>query len=312
MNNIDKIRKKYPVGIMVKLHRLSSDSSYPDGLTGYIKRVDNNGLIHVIWSNNKEFPIDEEKDSFEIVENDIDISNGLFEKNMSFEVSKKFFDILEDKLNKLNPTFNGYYNVFNNCREQGLQLIVYGGNDPDDDLCIWSCMCRNSDQIMVVIGDRTCSDVNNMFDDKAYKCARYFRCNDYDNASDYALNVIKKNFPKYLNQSYNYKFNCNRSISDIERIVNDAKDLDYEDYHDLATFEDDNYFCDLIILDGKVGLRYSKFLDEYHDEYENIHFEEYTPDLTSEVTLMLGMKQKLGNFIDEEIDYDITYGNIGI
>lgn len=169
-------------------------------------------------------------------------------------------------------------------------------------------MCRNSDQIMVVIGDKSCSNTNNMFDDKAYKCARYFRCNDYNSASDYTLKVLKMNYPKYLNPNYNYKFNCNRSLSDLEKIIADAENLDYEDYHDLATFEEDDYFCDLIIMEGKVGIRYSKFLDEYHDEYENMHFEEFNPDLSSDVTLMLGMKQKLKDFVDAELEYEVTIG----
>lgn len=238
----------------------------------------------------------------------------MFEKNESFEVSKKFFENLEQKLNKLNPTLKGYYNVFNNCREQGLQLIVYGDNNVEDDLCIWSCMCRNSDQIMVVIGDKNCSNSNNMFDDKAYKCAKYFNYDDCDKATNYTLNVIKKNFPKYLNQSYNYKFNCNKSLSDLEKIIDDSEDLDYEDYHDLATFEEGNFICDLIILEGKTGLRYSKYLDDEHTELENLYFEEFNPDLKSDVTLMLGMKQKLKNFVDEELQHDIDMGlgNISI
>lgn len=238
----------------------------------------------------------------------------MFEKNNSFEVSKIFFEELEQKLNKLNPTFKGYYNVFNNCREQGLQLTIYGDNDVNDELCIWSCMCRNSDQIMVVIGDRTCSDTNNMFDDKAYRCAKYFNYGDYDKAINYTLNVIKVNFPKYINQSYSYKFDCYRSISDLEKIINDAEDLDYEDYFDLATFEDGNILCDLIVLEGKVGLRYSKYLDDEHNDLENLHFEEFIPDLSSDVTLMLSMKQKLKNFIDEELQHDIDMGlgNISI
>lgn len=238
----------------------------------------------------------------------------MFNKNESFEVSKKFFEDLEQKLNKLNPALKGYYNVFNNYREQGLQLTVYGGKDINEDLHIWSCMCRNSDQIMVVIGDRTCSDVNSMFDDKVYKCAKYFNCGDYDKATNYALNVIKMNFPKYLNQSYSYKFKCNRSISDLEKIIEDAEDLDYEDYYDLVTFEDGNFLCDLIILEGKVGLRYSKYLDDEHNDLENLYFEEFNPDLSSDMTLMLAMKQKLKNFIDEEMQHDIDMGlgNINI
>ena len=233
----------------------------------------------------------------------------LFEKNESFELSKHFFEFLDSKLTKLNPSFNVYYNVFNNCREQGLQLIMYADNKVEDDLCIWSCMCRKSDQIMVVIADRSCSNNNNLFDEKAYRSAKYFDNDDYDNATNYALNVIKKNFPKYLNANYNCKFNCSRNLADLEKIIASAEDLDYEDYCDLATFEDGNFFCDLVIIEGKVGLRYSRFLDNEHTEFENMYFEEFSPDLTSDVTLMLGMKQKLKDFADAEIDYNISVGD---
>ena len=223
-----------------------------------------------------------------------------------------FFSELENKLKKLNPSFNGYYNVFNNCREQGLQLIVYADNNVTDDLCIWSCRARNSDQIMVVIADRNCSNNNNSFDDKAYHSAKYFSDEAYDKATEYTLNVIKKKFPRYLDANYNCKFNCNRNLADLEKIIVSAEDLDYEDYHDLATFEDGDFFCDLVIIEGKVGLRYSKFLDNYHNEFENIHFKEFIPDLTSDVTLMLDMKQKLKEFIDAEIDYGMQVENMKI
>ncbi len=57
-----------------------------------------------------------------------------------------------------------------------------------------------------------------------------------------------------------------------------------------------------------VRLRYSKYLDEEHTGFEHLYFKRYEPDLTSEVTLMLGMKQKLNDFIDEEIEYDVQIG----
>ncbi len=232
----------------------------------------------------------------------------MFDKNKSFELSEKFFEILESKLAKLNPSFYGYYNVFNNCREQGLQLIMYADNEVNEDLCIWSCMCRNSDQIMVVIANRNCSDNNNSFDSKAYQSAKYFNGSDYEDATDYAINVIKKCFSRYLDANYNYKFNCNRNIVDLEKIIDDAENLDYDDYYELATFEEGNYFCDLIILAGKVGLRYSRYLDNNHYDLENAHFEEFFPDLTNDVTLMLDMKQKLKNYV-EELEYNINTNN---
>lgn len=45
----------------------------------------------------------------------------MFEKNKSFEISKKFFQTLE---NKLNSSLKGYYNVFNNNREQGSRIDI--------------------------------------------------------------------------------------------------------------------------------------------------------------------------------------------
>lgn len=238
----------------------------------------------------------------------------MIEKNRSFELSKKFFDILESKLKKLSPPLNGYYNVFNNFREQGLQMILFGSNDVDDDLCIWSCMCRNSSQIMVVIADRTCSNNNSLFDEKAYESAKYFFDGEYEKATEYTLNVIKKYFPKYLNNVSGFNFKCSRCMSDLERILLDADDLDYEDYGVLATLEESNYFCDLVIMNGKSGLRYSRYLDDNHVGIENIRFEEFSPNLKSNISLMLEMNQKLTQFVDSELCYNksVDAGDIKI
>lgn len=230
----------------------------------------------------------------------------MIEKNKSFELSKKFFDILESKLKKLSPSLNGYYNVFNNCREQGLQMILFGDNDVDDDLCIWSCMCRNSSQIMVVIADRACSDNNSLFDEKAYESAKYFSNDEYDKATEYTLNVIKKYFTKYLNVVSGFDFKCNRCMADLEKMLLDVDAFDYEDYGVLATFEEGNYFCDLVIKNGKSGLQYSRYLDDDHIGIENVRFEEFSPDLTSNTSLMLGMSQKLTQFVDSELGYNIS------
>jgi len=79
-------------------------------------------------------------------------------------------------------------------------------------------------------------------------------------------------------------------------------DLEYDDYYDLATFvdENNNYLCDLIILDGIMGVRYSKITD---DGYENLTFEELNPNLENEITLMFDMQNKLDNFINEKLRY---------
>lgn len=127
---------------------------------------------------------------------------------------------------------------------------------------------------------------------------------DYDNATNYALNLIKKQFKREFIIGNSFKFDTPYSLYEIERICSDAENLDYEDYHDIATFENANYFCDLIIIDGQLGLRYSKYVDDSKDEFDNICFEEYQPDLTNETTLMLGMKQKLEHFIDKELELE--------
>lgn len=228
------------------------------------------------------------------------------------EVSQTFFNKLEEKLKNVSDNLEGYYKTFNNCREQGLMITIY---EPvtDNELLIWACECRNSDDIMVITADRSCCDTNDMFNDIAWKSAKYFKCDEYDKAVNYTFNVIKNQFRKNFLEEYNTKFQMHKCLADLQHIQADAKELDYENYYDLATFEDidELYFCDLIILDGKMGLRYSKYADQYKDEIENIAFEEWDPDLTSSTTLMLGMQNKLRDFIEKEIDYDIEVG-IGI
>ena len=192
-------------------------------------------------------------------------------------------------------------------------MLTISDNINSNELLIWACECRNSDNIMVILADNNCSDINDMFNDKAWKSARYFKCDDYDSAVNYTYSVIKKQFDKNFLQEYNTKFKMHKCLTDLQHIESDVRDLEYEDYYDLATFEDINeeYFCDLIIIDGKLGLRYSKYIDATHEDFDNILFQEWEPDLTSNVTLMLGMQDKLRSFIEKEIDYDIEVG-IGI
>lgn len=227
-------------------------------------------------------------------------------------VSETFFQKLEEKLGNASDNLSGYYKTFNNCREQGLMLEICDDIN-NNELLIWACECRNSDQIMVVLADRSCSDVNDMFNDKAWKSAKHFNVGDYDTAVNFTYNVIKKQFSKNFMEEYNTKFKMHKCLTDLQKIAMDSKDLDYEDYYDLATFEDVDklYFCDLIVSEGKLGLRYSKYADQYHEEFDNLIFEEWEPDLTSGVTLMLGMQEKLNNFIENEIEYDINVG-IGV
>ena len=61
-----------------------------------------------------------------------------------------------------------------------------------------------------------------------------------------------------------------------------------------------NYFVIILSL-----LLYSKYKNKDLGEFYNLTFEEWNPDLTSSTTLMLGMQERLKNFIDSEIDYEI-------
>lgn len=179
----------------------------------------------------------------------------------------------------------------------------------DSELLIWACECRNSNQIMVILADNSCANMYDSFNEKAYKTAKYFDKEDYDSVVNYAFNVIKSNYSQNFIVECNTSFKMHKCLADLQKIANDSNKLDYEDYYDLATFEDlDNfYFCDLIILEGKLGLRFSKYTSQC-GEFDNIFFKEWEPDLTSSISLMLGMQAKLKEFVDEEIGYNISVG----
>lgn len=186
-------------------------------------------------------------------------------------------------------------------------LEIYDNLD-DSELLIWSCECRNSDNIMIVIGDKSCSNVNDMFNDKAWKSAKYFNVGNYDQAVNYTYNIIKKQFDRNFKEECNTKFKMHMCLADLQRIVLNFGESDYEEHNDLATFEDMDrlFFCDLIIMDGKLGLRYSKYRDSYCEEFDNLTFETWEADLSSNTTLMLGMQERLNNFIEKEIDYELS------
>ena len=219
-----------------------------------------------------------------------------FEKVSSVKVSEKFFSRLEELLYKSN--LNGYYDVFNNCRETGYILKIY---DNQKELNIWACEARNSDQIMIVLGDDKEKDTNNLFSDEAFKEARYFKCDDYNSAVDYVYQQIKYMYKDEIVKESHIKYDRFYTMAELKKICADAEDLGYEDYYDMATFwnEDEKYFCDLVIIDGSIGYRYS-IKNEYGD-YENLYFEKLEPNLEDDTSLMLDMKEKLSNFIDMEL-----------
>ena len=212
-------------------------------------------------------------------------------------VSETFFKKLEKKLS--NKSLNGYYGTFNNCREQGLVLKIY---EKQKELNIWACQNRMSDEIMIVLGNQDNIDKNNMFDDVSFNKAKYFEYGDYDSAVDFVYKQIKYMFKDKLNKEKHFEFNMYKSIEDIRELKENASNLNYQDYFELASFcdKDGEYSCDLIILNGKFGLRYNK---NNEDDLESLIFREYDPNLDNEVSLMSDMQKGLEEFIEDELAY---------
>lgn len=216
------------------------------------------------------------------------------------QVSETFFKNLENKLGK--NKLDGYYETFNNNREQGYVLSIHKDSG---DFIIWACESRNSDDIMIVIGNEKNINSVSMFDDDTYQKAHYFHYHDYDSAVDYVYKQLRTLFKDDLKFESHIKFDCYYGIDDIRRIYVDAKDLNYEDYYDIATYydEDERFFCDLVIINGEFGLRYSN--KDKDGNIENIHFEPCVLNLDSMTTLMLNMQEKLNKFIEDEYLYSV-------
>lgn len=163
---------------------------------------------------------------------------------------------------------------------------------------------------MIVIGNENNKDINNKFDEEAYKNAKYFNYNDYESAVNYVYKMIKYLYKDKIRLEKHYKFDCNFPIDNIEKMFNDKENLIYEDYYDIATFYDEceKYLCDLIINNGEFGLRYS--IIDKNGNIENVHFESCSLNLENEITLMLDMKDKLEKFIYDDIEYSITMTDV--
>lgn len=180
-------------------------------------------------------------------------------------------------------------------------LYIY---ENDRNLCIWACECRNSNDIMIVLGTEQDKNINNLFNDNLLRNAKYFNCEDYNSAVNFVYKQIKYLFKDKMVIEKHYKFDLYRSIDALRRIKDDASMLDYENYNKLATFYDDvtKYSCDLIIDKGQMGLQYNS---HNKDNLENLKFEPCNINLENEVTLMLNMQNKLNTFIDNELEYSI-------
>lgn len=173
------------------------------------------------------------------------------------------------------------------------------------ELNIWACESRISDDIMIVLGNQDNIDINNMFDDISFNKARYFEYEDYDSAVDFVYKQIKYMFKDKLSKGKHFKFDTYKNIEDIRKLKENVSNLSHQDYFELASFcdEDEEYSCDLIILNGKLGFRYNKHNE---DDLGNLIFQEHDVNLDNEVSLMLDMQKRLEKFINDELEYSIT------
>ena len=87
-------------------------------------------------------------------------------------------------------------------------MLTISDNINSNELLIWACECRNSDNIMVILADNNCSDINDMFNDKAWKSARYFKCDYYDSAVNYTYSVIKNSLIKIFYRNIIQNLKC--------------------------------------------------------------------------------------------------------
>lgn len=110
----------------------------------------------------------------------------MIRKVAGIKVAERVFGILDDALEFENGNGNklsAYLQPFNNCREVGFYLTVSdcafdNPNRVKEDLYIYVCEARNSDEIMVVVQTDYPGD-KGMFSGKAYNCEGEFDCSKY-------------------------------------------------------------------------------------------------------------------------------------
>ena len=64
MQNVEFLRKMYPVGCKVKLHFMDDPFAPPSGTVGEVMFVDDIGQIHVKWDNGSSLALNVKLDSF--------------------------------------------------------------------------------------------------------------------------------------------------------------------------------------------------------------------------------------------------------
>lgn len=134
----------------------------------------------------------------------------MISKVAGIKVAERVFSILDNKLEFENENGNklfAYLQTFNNCREQGYYLTVsdynFGkDNRVKDNLYIYVCEARSSDDIMVVVQTEYPGD-KGMFSEKAYNSyncesgfdyTKYFHFDAEHKVANHIYETIRKFF----------------------------------------------------------------------------------------------------------------------
>lgn len=65
---VERIKKKYPVGTRIRLNHMADNYGIEDETLGSVAYVDDEGQIHMNWDNGRTLALIESEDSFEIIE----------------------------------------------------------------------------------------------------------------------------------------------------------------------------------------------------------------------------------------------------
>ena len=129
----------------------------------------------------------------------------MIRKVAGIKVAERVFSILDDDLEFENENGNklsAYLTPFNNCREVGFYLTVSDDdfdnqNRVKENLYIYVCEARSSDEIMVVVQTEYPGN-KGMFSEKAYNCEgefdyrKYFHYNEEHIAAKWIYDEIRK------------------------------------------------------------------------------------------------------------------------
>ena len=61
---LEALRRKYPAGTKLILHRMNDPYPVPPGTVGEVQYVDDGGNIHMVWSNGRTLSLSEGVDDF--------------------------------------------------------------------------------------------------------------------------------------------------------------------------------------------------------------------------------------------------------